>query len=385
MTRTRWIAIFVGAIALFGAVSALPALDAALPAIAAERARAAPPGRFGPRLVPAPLVSRGARVFTSDRSRSGARALVDGVYRSDAKWAGGNPTPTSPAWAAIDVGRGPTRLLLSWTSSGNHDYWDQFYGAPVDYRIEVSADSTDGRDGGWRTVVDVKGNPTHARAHSFPFEGMSWVRLVVTRLPDKVNAWGLFIDEIDLHDLSLGGNDVWAFLGDSITAETADRSTPRRPAFQDQIAARHPGYRPATINVGLTRYRTFEALEKIDELLALNPDAHVWAILLGSNDGTPEMVRDALGPLVARLRAAGKVPVVARIPFQTKYGPDYVAGKNVALDEVVRAAGLAPGPDLYGWFKAHPERLRDGLHPDHAGAVEVNRMWAEAVAELYPW
>ena len=207
----------------------------------------------------------------------------------------------------------------------------------------------------------------------------------VTRLPAKVNFWGLFLDEIDVHDLSDGGNDVWAFIGDSITCETADRGTPRRPSFQDQIAARHPGYRPATINVGLARYKTFEVLAKIDQLLALNPDAHVWAILIGANDGTPEMVRDSLGPLIRRIKAAGKIPVVARIMFQTKYGPDYAAPKNAMLDEVVRAEGLGPGPDLYSWFKAHPERLRDGLHPDNAGTIELNRMWAEAVAGMYPW
>ena len=382
MSRWKWIALIAGALLLYAAVAALPALDAALPEVASRRARAAPPGPFGPRLIPAPLLSRGKRVTTS--TGDGA-PLVDGVYRTGGKWGGGKPSPEHPAWAAIELGRGPTRLLLSWTSSGNHDYWDQFYGAPVDYQIEVSSDSTDGRDGAWRSVVEVKDNPAHGRAHSFPFDGMRWVRLSVTRLPAKVNTWGLFLDEIDVHDLSGGGNDVWAFLGDSITAETADRGTSRRPAFVDQIAARHPGYHPATLNLGLCRFKTPDALEKLDQLLALNPDAHVWAILLGSNDGTPEMVRDALRPMVERIRAAGRIPIVARIPFQTKYGPDYAAAKNLALDEVVRTAGLGRGPDLYTWFKAHPARLRDGLHPDDAGAIELNRLWAEAVAPLYPW
>ncbi len=382
MSRSRWFAVFAGSLSLYAAVAALPALDAALPDIAAAKARDAPAGPFGPRLIPAPHLSRGKRVTTSSGDGS---PLVDGVYRTGGKWGGGKPSSQSPAWAAIEIGRGPSRLLLSWTSSGNHDYWDQFYGAPVDYRIEVSGDSTDGRNGTWRTAVDVKDNPAHGRAHSFPFEGMRWVRLSVTRLAAEVNVWGLFLDELDVHDLSGGGNDVWAFLGDSITAETADRGTPRRPAFMDQIAARHPGYRPATLNLGLCRFKTPDVLARLDQLLALNPDAHVWAILIGSNDGTPEMVRDALRPILEKLRAAGKVPVVARIPFQTKYGPDYAAPKNVALDEVVRAAGLAPGPDLYAWFKAHPERLRDGLHPDDAGAIELNRLWAEAAAPLYPW
>lgn len=382
MSRLRWVVTFAAALLLFAAVSALPAIDDVLPALAARKARAAPPGPFGPRLIPAPLISRGDRVTTS--TGHGGAALVDGVYRSGPQWAGGKPTPEQPAWAAIEIGKGPARLLLSWTSSGNHDYWDQFYGAPVDYRLEVSADSTDGRNGAWKTVVEVKDNPAHGRAHSLPFDGMRWVRMSVTRLPAQVNQWGLFLDEIDVHDLSYGGNDIWAFVGDSITAETADRSTPRRPSFQDQIAIRHPGYRPATINVGLTRYKTPDLLAKLDQLLALNPDAHVWAILIGSNDGTPEMVRDALRPIVERLKAAGKLPIVARIPFQTKYGPDYVAAKDAALDEVVREERLAPGPDLYTWFKANPDRLRDGLHPDYAGAIELNRMWAETVGPLYP-
>jgi lysophospholipase L1-like esterase len=382
VTRARWIGLIAGAVLVFAAVAALPTLQATLPALAARRARAGRPGPMGARLLPAPLVSLGKRVVTS--TGDGA-PLVDGVYRSGAKWSGGKASFERPAWAAIEIGRGPTRLLLSWTSSGNHDYWDQFYGAPVDYRIEASPDSTDGRGGTWQTVVEVKENPAHARAHSFPFAGMRWVRLVVTRLPREVNPWGLFLDEIDVHDLSEGGDDVWIFLGDSITAETADRATPRRPSFQDQIAARHPGYRPATINAGLCRFKTPEVLARLDQLLALNPDAHVWALLIGSNDGTPEMLRDALRPIVRRLRAAGKIPIVARVPYQTKYGADYVAAKDAALDEVVREEGLAPGPDLYAWFKAHPERLRDGLHPDDAGAIELNRLWAEAAAPLYPW
>ena len=51
--------------------------------------------------------------------------------------------------------------------------------------------------------------------------------------------------------------------------------------------------------------------------------------------------------------------MVSRIPFQTKYGQDYVAVKNEVVDEVVREEGLLPGPDLYAWFRRFPERLHD--------------------------
>jgi hypothetical protein len=107
-----------------------------------------------PRLTPAPLLSRGRPVASSP---PGGAVVVDGVYRTADAWAGGVPTPGRPSWIAIDVGRGPSRILVSWTSSGNHDWLDRKYGAPVDYRIETSADSTDGANGTWRTALTVAG------------------------------------------------------------------------------------------------------------------------------------------------------------------------------------------------------------------------------------
>ena len=345
----------------------------------AERAALAAPDPWGGPLRPAPIVSRGKRVAASS---PGVNVLLDGAYR-DRSWSGGIPSPASPAWVAIRIGRGPSRLLLSWTSSHNHDYRDLFYGAPVDYRIETSADSRDGADGSWRTVVAVAGNPVRSRAHSFDFTGQVWVRLVVTGLAAERNRWGLFLDEIDVHALSYGGDDVWVFLGDSLGAAVFDRAPAHRPSFSDAIASAHPGYRPAMIDAAFCRFRTGEALARIDDVLALNPDARVFAILIGANDGVPATFRADLDALVSRIRAAGRIAVVGRIPFQTAYGPDFVAPKNALLDEVVRARGLLPGPDLYSWFKARPERLADGRHPDARGAVAVNRLWAEAVAPLY--
>jgi acyl-CoA thioesterase I len=348
--------------------------------VATWRADRAPRDRFGAPLRPAPLLSRGAHVRAS---RPGAELLVDGVYRGPA-WGGGIPSAAAPAWAAIRIGVGPTRVLLSWTSSHNHDYRDLFYGAPVDYRIETSSDSTDGADGTWRTAAAVTGNPFRSRSHAVDFAGQRWIRLAVTGLADPVNRWGLFLDEIDVHDLSLGGDDVWVFLGDSIGAAAFDRAPTRRPAFADAVAASHPGYAPAVTDAGFCRARTAEVLARIDDVLAANPSARVFAITLGANDGDPVAFRAALDALVGRIQAAGRIPVVARIPFQTRYGPDYVAPKNAALDGVVAARRLLAGPDLYAWFKRRPERLSDGLHFDDEGAIAANRLWAEAVDGLYP-
>jgi lysophospholipase L1-like esterase len=232
-------------------------------------------------------------------------------------------------------------------------------------------------------VVTLVGNRARTRSHAIPFEGKRWVRLSVTALPEKVNPYGLFLDEIELQDLSAGGDDVWIFLGDSIGAGVFDRADSHRPSFADDVARRHPGYAPVMINAGLPRLRSWEAIDQVDPILALNPDARVVAVTIGSNDGDLPKLRAALHGIVGKIRAAGKLPVLARMPFQTKYGQDYVAVKNEVVDEVVRDERLLPGPDLYALFKAHPERLHDGLHPDGQGSVDMQQAWAEAAEPLY--
>jgi lysophospholipase L1-like esterase len=341
----------------------------------------AAPDRWGGPLVAAPIVSRGKRV---ESSPGGGKVVVDGVYRTRASWAGGRPTPAKPSWVAIDVGTGFTRLLVSWTSSGNHDYTDRKYGAPVDYRIETSADSTNGSDGTWRTAVTITGNPVRSRAHAIDFAGRRWVRMTITGLSPDVFEWGLYLDEIDVHDLSRGGNDVWVFFGDSITSQVFDRAPAHQPSFPEAIARRHPGFFPAVVGAGFGSLHHSDAVRRIDEVLALNPDARVIAIGFGSNDWDPVAFRADLLEVVRKVHAAGRIPVVARIPFRADSPVDYPARLAAVVDEVTARLGLLPGPDFHGWFKANRAHLTDGLHPDDAGSQEMIRRWAEAAAPLYP-
>jgi acyl-CoA thioesterase-1 len=354
------------------------ARPASSPATAASRRSH---GRFGGPLVAAPLVSRGKRVVSRPR---GGEVVVDGVYRTSAAWSGGHPSPENPSWVSIEIGDGYSRLLVSWTSSGNHDWTDRLYGAPVDYRIETSGDSTDGANGHWHTAVQVTDNPVRTREHALDFAGQRWVRLEVTRLSPDVFRWGLHVDEIDVHDLSHGGDDVWVFFGDSITSEVFDRGPNHQPSFPEAIAARHPGFFPAIIGAGKGSFHHSDAVARVDEVLALNPDARVIALCFGSNDWDPVAYRADLLEVVEKVRAAGRIPVIPRIPYRSDAKEDYAARLNEVVDEVTSTLGLLPGPDLYGWFRAHPERLADGLHPDDAGAVQMIAMWADAVAPLYP-
>jgi len=206
----------------------------------------------------------------------------------------------------------------------------------------------------------------------------------VTGLSPDVFRWGLYLDEIDVHDLSRGGDDVWVFFGDSITSGVFDRAPEHQPSFAEAVAARHPGYFPATVGAGFGSLHHSDAVRRIDEVLALNPDATVVALSFGSNDWDPAAFRKDLLEVIRKVRAAGKVPIVPRIPYRADSKEDFAARLDAVVDAVTREERLVPGPDLYAWFRAHPERLMDGLHPDPAGAVEMIRLWAEAAAPLYP-
>ena len=83
------------------------------------------------------------------------------------------------------------------------------------------------------------------------------------------------------------------------------------------------------------------------------------------------------------MRAAGRVPILATIPFASDGQHRGLPRFNEAIDDLTRANALRRGPDLYAWFAAHPEELRDGLHPNERGVASINRLWAEAVDALY--
>lgn len=289
---------------------------------------------------------------------------------------------TLPAWVAINIGPGFEKLLLSWDSPGNADYTGQA-GIPADYTVEVSSNSTDGTDGTWQTVVAITGNSVRTRAHSFSFAGKRWIRMLITRASGGVN-----LDEIDVHDISSALADTWFFMGDSISAVSYDRADGHQPSFAVDINDSFPSHFPAMIDGGIYGDLSADGVRHIDNWLALNPDFHYWAIGYGTNDSgrrvDPDLFKANMQTLISRLTAAGRIPLLARIPRPTAPGYDTIPQLNQKIDELVASNGLTPGPDFYSWFANHPSQIgADGIHPNSAGAVAMNRLWAEAVAVLY--
>ncbi len=339
-----------------------------------------------PLLAGSPLISHGKHVTdTSAAKYSKPENALDGDPST--AWSAGSPTPDRPASIAIDVGSGPSRLLLQWSAGGSYNYNETDYGSPGAYRIETSGDSTDGQDGSWNVVANVPAVTTHAAEHVFDFAGRRWVRLVVTAAPAQ-SPNGVQIDTIDIHDASGGTGDTWFFLGDSITAFAFGSACPKRKDFASRIHAKHPRYYPAVIAGGIGGETSQDGVRHIDEWIAKNPDVHFWGIGYGTNDGADNdedvaRFKSNMQTLVRRLKENGRVPILATIPYASDGKHAGIPRLNAVIDDITDQSGLPRGPDLYAWFFAHPNELKDGIHPNDAGIASMNRLWAEAVDRNY--
>jgi hypothetical protein len=286
---------------------------------------------------PNPLISAGMPAFGSPNGNA-APLVTDGIYHGGG-WNAGNPTPDAPSWVAIKLTAGPKRVLLSWDDGGTYDYDyktyitpppQTVYGMPTEYHIDVSADSTDGVDGTWKTAVATVENEVRTRAHSFDFAGMSWVKMVITNgpanMPDAglTEPGGVVIGEIDVHDLSATGSclpdDTWFFMGDSITAFAYDRALLHQPSFAAGINGAKPAYFPAMINGGIGSEKSGDGLARLQNALDWNPDFRFFLLGYGTNDSAGGQIDSYtfgvnMQAMIDMIRAAGRVPIIPHIPY----------------------------------------------------------------------
>ncbi|MBA2394822.1 MAG: hypothetical protein H0V70_19015 [Ktedonobacteraceae bacterium] len=333
-----------------------------------------------------PLVSRGKPVFCAhnDAGAGGDNAIVSGHY---GKWSFWRPSFTAlPSWCAIKVGTGPTRLLMTWSSDYVFDYTSPTGTTPRDYTVAVSANSTNGADGTWNTLVTVTGNQTRVREHLLPFTGQSWVKMTITKGQAQASQPYIFLDQIDLYDVSQSLNDTFFFSGDSLTGIAYNRSDENQPSFAELVHSAYPQRFPAMLNGGLGGWNSDGAVQDINLWLSLNPDIHYWLLGWGTNDAfdqvAPAHFQANLQILVDKIKQAGHVPVLAHIPYLARPGFDTeVQALNAVIDKVTAANNLTKGPDLYTLIRAHATEylLKDGTHPTPAGAQAMNQAWFQVL------
>jgi lysophospholipase L1-like esterase len=336
------------------------------------------------------LLSRGKPVYcaNNDAGIGGPGAIVNGHYGDWSFW---RPSFSAlPSWCAINVGAGATRLLMVWDSAYTFDYISNKNGlGPQDYTISVSANSTNGADGTWQTLVTVKGNLTRVREHLLAFAGQSWVKMTITKGQVDASQPYVFMDQVDLYDVSQSLNDTFFFSGDSITGMAYNRYDANQPSYAELVHAAYPQHFPAMLDGGLGGWTSDGAVQNIDQWLALNPDIHYWLLEWGTNDAfdqvSPAHFQANLQILVEKIKQAGHVPILAHIPYLARPGFDQeVQNLNKVVDQVTAANHLIAGPDLYHLFLAHDTTylLPDKTHPTAQGAQAMNLAWFQVLSPI---
>ncbi|MDA3816976.1 MAG: RICIN domain-containing protein [Prolixibacteraceae bacterium] len=334
-----------------------------------------------------PILSRGKTVYTSSGTVS---------YLTDNKYGGSTLSVNDETWLAINIGTGYSRLYFTWNNP-NYSWSDvisssqsckQNMGYPVNYSILTSSNSTDGLDGTWTTVETVSGNSVTARGISIDFSSQSWIKMSVSSTSSN---GGGAIDEIEVFDLSNGGDDLWFFPGTSISANTY-KGTPPANNFADLVSNAHSGYTPAMVRGGIPCIVSGHLSNNINDYINVTPDVKYFAIEMGTNDawgggtGNLSSFITNMQEVITACKNAGIQPIIARLLATNssaagwQVNPAYLS----AIDNLTSLNGLIAGPDLYTYFVEHPNELdNDGVHPNATGAASIQRLWAEKMSSLY--
>jgi hypothetical protein len=160
-----------------------------------------------------------------------------------------------------------------------------------------------------------------------------------------------------------------------------------------QIHAADPGYWPSQINGGQFGWSSTTPLSVdpitgqtfVSEFLANFP-AHFVALDFGTNDAyesvSPGEYYWGMSHLVQAVLAAHRVPVVPTIPWNCSATAANVPALNGEIEHLYKAyPEIVRGPDLYGYFQAHPSLLAaDCTHPTYpTGEDAYRQQWIDAM------
>jgi hypothetical protein len=337
--------------------------------------------------VPNPIVSRGKPVTSSlgsmtnvDGNPSVLTSINSGDYEVGSGFEGPVSAGTAP-WVAMNVGAGPTRLMLTWLSLGQVNAPSM---APVDYHIDVSPDGTT-----WNTVATVTGSDTNSGENAFDFTGQSWVRIVTTKADSSGE---VHFVQLEAYDISNGSQDTWVFVGDSITADAMNVFA--APDFATLVHQAKPTFTPMMVDEAIGGTSTGDGLTTIDTYIARFPDVTNFAVAYGTNDsvcdttgsGAKQYIAN-LKTIIDKLKAAGKRVLIPQIPWNQWPNcakPTDLAPYNSAINTLQATDTFVSGPNLYAYISTHQTDLADGVHPNDMGIAAFNQLWSTAVLPLYP-
>lgn len=347
-----------------------------------------------------PVVSSGVPAYASSVSGTNPPSNADGPiydvfdYHS---W----KSAGVPAWIAYDLSAVPSnqRGLVDITWFNNTDAYDYLVasggtpeGMPKNYTIEANAAAggTTAPATGWVTLAAITGNVLHSRQHVVDLTGYNWVRVNVSAV---IGGSNVVLMHLDVQDLSACGAplDSWIFYGDSITLGATNYQeyydgSPDNFTIAQLVNAQLPQFWPAQEDGGTVGADTIDALDDIDGWLALFPGKYV-DLSYGTNDaGTmdPDVFYSNYAALVQKVLAAGKVPIVPKIPWgKTAAVQTYGPLLNAKIDALYsNFPQVIPGPDFWTFFEQNPNLITNGdVHPTDEGYGQMRQLWAQMMIQ----
>jgi len=106
---------------------------------------------------------------------------------------------------------------------------------------------------------------------------------------------------------------------------------------------------------------------------------------LGLNPGNPGYngsYKDNMQRIITAIKASGKLPYLAKVPFNTSPGSSNAAIQeyNAVIGELVGANGILVIPtDFYTLFQNTSLLGTDGLHPNGTGYQSMANFWFNAL------
>lgn len=333
-------------------------------------------------VVPNQLLTRGLVAKTS----SG-----DNTYITDGTLTGWKNSTAQDI--AIEVGTGPSRLMISWESMGDFAWATDFTtgcshsGTPLkNFKILTSSNSTTGQDGDWVEAAVIENNPVMSRAVVIDFSGQSWFRFVSDESVGEIL-------EIEAFDMSDNGTDSWFFMGTSIS-QMGMKQQDTDTTVADLIHAQFPDYTPLMLRGGIGCINSTEVVSRLSDYLKYAGNVKYWAIEMGTNDAwgggdwNAETFRNNMQTIIDSAKGRGITPVLARIIATDPEKAGWQVNPKFLqiIDDLTEDNKLPKGPDFYSYFEAHPELLAsDGVHPNGSagGGQAMHHLWAKALAPLY--
>jgi lysophospholipase L1-like esterase len=307
--------------------------------------------------------------------------------------AGWNATASS-AWLAYDLSQVPVaerkKVLLVWYNDDTWEYDPTLISETTTNNPDTYTIETNTAAGGvvpttgWTSKVSITSNKYHSRQHVLDMTGANWIRINIS----KIQGGSSTNLNMDVYDISANVDDDWIIYGSSSPAEAMRHETINNVvSFSELINKVKSDHFPVQENGAISGLTTTDGVAHIDEWLSIFPGKYV-GIALGANDAdscfAPTTTYNNLVQMIDKITAAGKVPVLSKFNWSKTTNVQNCGSAIIAkIDQIYSEhAEVIKGPDLWTYFKAHPELVSsDNLHPTTAGFAIYRQMWADSALQ----